>query len=174
MYFLAGYRATLLLLSPILLLRTQRAVVASRRATNLATHRVGRVLSLFSSRRNWDSPTPFAAGECALPPFGPGGGRAHSLAGEGLGGPNSDEGTYTVMLMRTTYPSSQMDEMAYSEEKSKDSPCRKASILYRMPIATHRMASLAKLYQQSQHVHMCATCWMALTGILLSEAKDDN
>jgi hypothetical protein len=36
-------------------------------------HRVGRVLSFFSSRRNWDSPTPLAAGECAPPPFGPGG-----------------------------------------------------------------------------------------------------
>ncbi len=28
---------------------------------------------LFSSRRNWVSPTPLAAGECALPPFGLGG-----------------------------------------------------------------------------------------------------
>jgi hypothetical protein len=27
-------------------------------------HRVGRVLSFLSSRRNWDSPTPLAAGEC--------------------------------------------------------------------------------------------------------------
>jgi hypothetical protein len=43
-------------------------------------HRVGRVLSFFSV-----SPTPLAAGKCgAPPPFGPGG-RAHSLAGEGLG-----------------------------------------------------------------------------------------
>ncbi len=41
-------------------------------------HREGRVLSFFSSRRNWDSPTPLAAGECA----------SHSLVrgeGEGLG-----------------------------------------------------------------------------------------
>jgi hypothetical protein len=29
----------------------------------------------FSSRWNWDSPTPLAAGECAPPPFGPGGGQ---------------------------------------------------------------------------------------------------
>ncbi len=59
-------------------------------------HRVGRVLSFFSSRRrNWNSPTPLAAGECAPPPppFGPGGGgRAHSLAERGWGSPNSDEG----------------------------------------------------------------------------------
>ncbi len=38
----------------------------------------------FSSRWNWDSPTPLAAGECALPPFGPGG-RAHSLPAKGVG-----------------------------------------------------------------------------------------
>jgi hypothetical protein len=39
-------------------------------------HRVDRVLSFFSSRRNWDSPTPSPAGS---------GRRAHSLAREGLG-----------------------------------------------------------------------------------------
>jgi hypothetical protein len=38
----------------------------------------------FSSRWNWDSPTPLAAGECAPPPFDPGG-RAHSLAAKGVG-----------------------------------------------------------------------------------------
>jgi hypothetical protein len=38
----------------------------------------------FSSRWNWDSPTPLAAGECAPPPFGPGG-RADSLAAKGVG-----------------------------------------------------------------------------------------
>ncbi len=36
------------------------------------------------------------------PPFGPGG-RAHSLAGEGLGSPNSDEGIYTVVLYLYKY-----------------------------------------------------------------------
>ena len=51
----------------------------------------------FSSRWNWDSPTPLAAGECAPPPFGPGG-RADSLAAKGVGSPNSNEGTYTVVL----------------------------------------------------------------------------
>ncbi len=40
--------------------------------------------SHFSSRWNWDSPTPLAAGKCAPPPFGPGG-RAHSLAAKGVG-----------------------------------------------------------------------------------------
>ncbi len=62
-------------------------------------HRVSRVLSFFSSRLNWDSPTSLAAGECAPHPFvRGGGGRAHSLAEEGLGSPNSDEGTYIVVF----------------------------------------------------------------------------
>ncbi len=47
-------------------------------------HRVGRVLSFFSSRRNWDFPNPSPAGECAPSPRLSGGG-AHSLAGQGLG-----------------------------------------------------------------------------------------
>ncbi len=46
-------------------------------------HRVGSVLSFFSSRRNWDSP-PSPLGVCAPPPWF-GGGGTHSLAGEGLG-----------------------------------------------------------------------------------------
>ncbi len=37
-----------------------------------------------SPRRNWDSPTPLAASECALPP-GPKGGGAHSSAAQGVG-----------------------------------------------------------------------------------------
>ncbi len=51
----------------------------------------------FSSRWNWDSPTPLAAGECAPPPFGPGGGHTR-LRLKGWGSPNSNEGTYTVVL----------------------------------------------------------------------------
>jgi hypothetical protein len=52
-------------------------------------HRVGRVLSFFSSRKNWDSPNPSPAGEC--PPTDSGG-RAHSLAREGLGEPQFRRG----------------------------------------------------------------------------------
>ncbi len=37
-----------------------------------------------SPRQNWDSPTPLAANECALPP-GPKGGGAHSPAAKGVG-----------------------------------------------------------------------------------------
>jgi hypothetical protein len=51
----------------------------------------------FSSRWNWDSPTPLAAGECAPTPFGPGGGHTR-LRLKGWGSPNSNEGTYTVVL----------------------------------------------------------------------------
>jgi hypothetical protein len=50
----------------------------------------------FSSRWNWDSPTPLAP-----PPPLVRGGRAHSLAAlrlKGWGSPNSNEGTYTVVL----------------------------------------------------------------------------
>jgi hypothetical protein len=59
-------------------------------------HRVDRVLGSFSSRPNWDSPTPSPAGKCAPPPLVPGG--THSLEGEGLGDPNYNEGTDTVVL----------------------------------------------------------------------------
>jgi hypothetical protein len=51
----------------------------------------------FSSRWNWDSPTPLAAGECSPPPFGLGGGHTR-LRLKGWGSPNSNEGTYTVVL----------------------------------------------------------------------------
>ncbi len=53
-------------------------------------HRVDRVVSFFSSRRNWDSPNPSPAGECAPPPPPPGSG------GRSWESPNSDEGTYTL------------------------------------------------------------------------------
>jgi hypothetical protein len=46
------------------------------------SHRVCRMPSFFSSRRNWDSPNPSPAGECA-PSLG---GGAHSLARGGGGG----------------------------------------------------------------------------------------
>jgi hypothetical protein len=53
---------------------------------------------LFSSRPNWDSPTPSPAAECVLSPFGSGGIYGTLTAGEGVGGPNSEEGTDTVVL----------------------------------------------------------------------------
>ncbi len=52
-------------------------------------HRVSRVLSFFPSRLNWDSPNPSPAGECAPLPF---------CLERGCESPNSDEGTYTVVL----------------------------------------------------------------------------
>jgi hypothetical protein len=62
------------------------------------SHRVDRVLRVLSSRWNWVSPTPSPACECVLPSYGWGGGGSHPLGGEGVGGPNSDEGTDTVLL----------------------------------------------------------------------------
>jgi hypothetical protein len=58
----------------------------NKRCTPQST--VDRVLSFSSIRPNWDPS-----------PFGFGGGGTHSLAGEEVhGGPNSDEGTDTVVL----------------------------------------------------------------------------
>ncbi len=54
------------------------------------SHRVGRVLSFFSSR-------------VCPPPLWFRGGGAHSLAGKGWGSPNSNEGTYTVVLYLYAY-----------------------------------------------------------------------
>jgi hypothetical protein len=56
--------------------------VTKERVQEGCQHRVGRVLSLFSSRWNWDSPNP--SPESPPPPPVLGGG-AHSLAREGLG-----------------------------------------------------------------------------------------
>jgi hypothetical protein len=53
-------------------------------------HRVGIVLTFFSSRRNGDYPKPSPAGECA--PSTVLGGEAHSLAREGLGEPQFRRG----------------------------------------------------------------------------------
>ncbi len=52
--------------------------------TKISTPQSRQSAKRFSSRWNWDSPTPLAAGECAPPPFGPGG-RAHSLGAKGVG-----------------------------------------------------------------------------------------
>ncbi len=71
--------------------------VSWTRKVEVNTAQSGRVLSLFSSRRNWDSPNPSPAGKCAPPPFGSGG--SGTLAGErGWESPSFDEGTNTVVL----------------------------------------------------------------------------
>jgi hypothetical protein len=62
-------------------------------------HKVDRVLGFFSSRQNWDPPTPHPQASVSPRPFGSGG--THSHAGDGVGGgggPNSNEGTDTVLL----------------------------------------------------------------------------
>jgi hypothetical protein len=85
-------------------LRNWKTLALEKKSQDILPHRVGRVLSFFSSRRNWDSPNPSPAGECAPPPPVLAGG-AHSLAREGLGEshPKSDEGTYTMVLFIYMY-----------------------------------------------------------------------
>ncbi len=71
---------------------------------NIVTvHRVGRVLSCLSSRRNWDSPNPSPAGECASPLWFRGEEHTYRLATEGVGEPNSDEGTCTLCMVFYIY-----------------------------------------------------------------------
>ncbi len=65
-------------------------------------HRVGRVLSFFSSRRNWDPPPPHPRASVAPPPLVPGGGEAR-LRERGWESPNSDEETYTAVLFIYMY-----------------------------------------------------------------------
>jgi hypothetical protein len=64
----------------------------SQREVEGQYHRVDRVLTFFSSRPNWDSPSPSPAGECAPPPpLYPGGGYTR-LRVRGCGSPNSNDG----------------------------------------------------------------------------------
>ncbi len=48
----------------------------------LCYHRVGRVLSFFSKRLNWDLPTPHPQASVPAPPHRPGSGGRGTLAGE--------------------------------------------------------------------------------------------
>ncbi len=58
--------------------------------------------SFFSSRRNSDSPITSPAGECAPPPLFLGVGHTR-LRERAWGSPNSDEGTYTMVLYMYIY-----------------------------------------------------------------------
>jgi hypothetical protein len=64
-------------------------------------HRVGRVLSFFSSR-NWDSPTHHPQASMPPHPLVTGGG-AHARGRGGWGSPNSDDGTHTVVICKCKY-----------------------------------------------------------------------
>jgi hypothetical protein len=63
-------------------------------------HREDRVLSFFSSRPNWDFPTPLTRLQASVcpPPFGSGGGGTLACGRGGWGSPNSEEGTATMLL----------------------------------------------------------------------------
>jgi hypothetical protein len=73
------------------------AVVGGRFMLRHRHHRVYRVQGFFSSRPNWDFPTPSHAGECVPSSFDSGGDTLMYGRG-GEGGPNFDEGTDTVLL----------------------------------------------------------------------------
>ncbi len=62
------------------------------------------MLSIFSSRPNWDSPTARRRVYPPPPHFGSAGGGVHTrLRERGWGSPNSDEGTDTVVLLVYMY-----------------------------------------------------------------------
>ncbi len=66
--------------------------------SNCFTHRVDRLLG-FSPVVPVGTPPPLPHSQASVSlPFSSGGGGGRSLAGDGLGGPNSDEGTDTVVL----------------------------------------------------------------------------
>jgi hypothetical protein len=68
------------------------------------THRVGRVLSFFLQPSELGLPHPPPAGECAPHPLVQGGGHTRlRKRGWEWGSPNSDEGTYTVVLCLYKY-----------------------------------------------------------------------
>jgi hypothetical protein len=84
--------------------RREGSCTSVGRGSTYRGNRVGRVLSLFSICRNWDSPNTSSAGECATPPPPPPPGFGHTRWRErGWESPNSDEGTYTVVLCKYTY-----------------------------------------------------------------------
>jgi hypothetical protein len=70
-----------------------RTTVGQKKASSQSQRRESARLSLHSSEL--DPPIPSPAGECCTPLRSRGG--AHSLAGKEMGGPNSDEGTDTVV-----------------------------------------------------------------------------
>jgi len=83
---------TLFLFSPTVHLRLYKE-------KSLLFNKVAGVPGSLSSRPNWVRP-PLYHKRGVLPPFGSGG--AHSLEGEGVGGPKSDEGTDTVVRNTST------------------------------------------------------------------------
>jgi hypothetical protein len=93
----AARRPGLLLTRPALHLKSSNSRILSdqRPQSRQSSKQISR-------RRNWDSPNPSPAGECAPPPRFRGEGTL--VRGRGSGGsPNSDEGTYAVVLYLYLY-----------------------------------------------------------------------
>jgi hypothetical protein len=78
-----------------LLLRTPEAL---SRPLEVFSWQSSQHLNLFFSRRNWDSIHSLTLRRVRSPLLWFGGGGTHLLAGEGVGGPNANEGTDTVVL----------------------------------------------------------------------------
>ncbi len=105
--------------------REDAEAAAGRRTAGLRSefklHRVGRELSFFYSRRNWDSPIPSPAGECAPHPLVQGWeAHSHSLAGEGLGESQFRRGDIhcgTLYSVHTVYVST-LCEIAFSHNQN--------------------------------------------------------
>ncbi len=86
-------------------------------------HRVGKVLSFFS--RELELPHPISRWRVCVSPFGPGGGHTR-LRERGWGSPNSDEGTYTVVLYVYKYfvlGTLQVNYIFHSSDIEIDSSC---------------------------------------------------
>jgi hypothetical protein len=66
--------------------------------TNNFRHRIDRVLGIFSSRPNWDSPTLHLQASLSPPPLVQRGGVHTRLRERAWCGPNSDEGTDSVVV----------------------------------------------------------------------------
>jgi hypothetical protein len=78
----------------------------SRNSPLGSIHRVFRVPGFLSSRPNWGPQPPHPQESVAPPPFESKGGDTPCLAEEGAGGPNSDDGTDTLVYSRYTTVSS--------------------------------------------------------------------
>jgi hypothetical protein len=103
-----------------------------------SNYRVYRGLSFFSSRWNWDSPTPSPAGEFAPPPWFLGG-EAHYLAGEGWGfnpkrGQTLWDSRYIYMysMPPTLQPAGRFDEKHYRNKEMYSSPIHESQRFIRV------------------------------------------
>ncbi len=104
---------------------------------------------LFSSRRNWDSPNPSPAGECAPPPSGSGGEGHTRWRERGWESPNSNEGTNTVVLFIYTY----FVSYTYAVQRG-ERGCVEGGIIRGIPEVQKSNRSYAKHKKHKQSAHL--------------------